>query len=45
MPIGLQLQGPACSEPLLLRVAHAFEQAHDFVLRRPPLGAATPAAG
>jgi aspartyl-tRNA(Asn)/glutamyl-tRNA(Gln) amidotransferase subunit A len=30
LPIGLQLQGPAMSEPTLFRVAHAFELAHRF---------------
>ncbi len=27
LPVGLQLLGPACSEPTLLRAAHSFEQA------------------
>ncbi|MBM3275115.1 MAG: Asp-tRNA(Asn)/Glu-tRNA(Gln) amidotransferase subunit GatA [Candidatus Sericytochromatia bacterium] len=30
LPIGLQLQGPAMSEPTLFRVAQAFERAHRF---------------
>ncbi|MBM3266772.1 MAG: Asp-tRNA(Asn)/Glu-tRNA(Gln) amidotransferase subunit GatA [Candidatus Sericytochromatia bacterium] len=37
LPIGLQLQGPALSEPALLRAAHAFETNHDFAARRPDL--------
>jgi len=27
MPVGLQIMGPVLSEALLLRVAHAYEQA------------------
>lgn len=37
MPIGVQLIGPHLSEPLLLRAAHAFQQATDWHTRRPPL--------
>jgi aspartyl-tRNA(Asn)/glutamyl-tRNA(Gln) amidotransferase subunit A len=37
MPIGLQLIGPALSEPLLYQVAYAYEQAHDWVQRHPVL--------
>jgi len=39
LPVGLQLLAPAFGEETLLRVAHAFEQATDFV-RLPSLGAA-----
>jgi amidase len=34
LPVGLSFMGPAWSEPVLLRVAYAFEQATQ--LRRPP---------
>lgn len=37
MPIGMQLIGPHLSEPGLLRAAHAFQQATDWHLKRPPL--------
>ncbi len=37
LPIGLQLVGRAFEEATLLRAAYAFEQAHPFHLRRPPL--------
>ncbi len=37
MPIGMQLIGPHSSEPGLLRAAHAFQQATDWHLKRPPL--------
>lgn len=36
LPVGLQLIGSVTDEPLLLRVAHAFELAHP-PLQRPPL--------
>jgi aspartyl-tRNA(Asn)/glutamyl-tRNA(Gln) amidotransferase subunit A len=36
LPVGLQLIGAATGEPLLLRIAYAFEHAHPQ-LRRPPL--------
>jgi aspartyl-tRNA(Asn)/glutamyl-tRNA(Gln) amidotransferase subunit A len=36
LPVGLQLIGAVTGEPLLLRIAHAFEHAHPQ-LRRPPL--------
>jgi len=36
LPIGFQLQGPALSEPLLLRAAHQYQQLTDWHLRRPP---------
>ena len=34
LPVGFQLQGPALSEPLLLRAAHQYQQATDWHLRR-----------
>ncbi|MFM8415455.1 MAG: Asp-tRNA(Asn)/Glu-tRNA(Gln) amidotransferase subunit GatA [Planctomycetota bacterium] len=37
LPIGFQLQGPALSEPLLLRAAHQYQQLTDWHLRRPAL--------
>ena len=37
MPIGLQLVGRPFAEGLLLRVAHAFEQATASTIRRPPV--------
>ena len=37
LPVGLQLIGQPWQEKRLLQIAHAFEQAHDFRLRRPPL--------
>ncbi|MDR3494160.1 MAG: amidase, partial [Ancalomicrobiaceae bacterium] len=39
LPIGFQLVGPHLSEARLLAAAHAFQQATDFHLRRPPLNA------
>ena len=36
LPIGLQLMGVWFDEPTLLQVAHAYEQATDWHLRRPP---------
>ena len=36
-PAGFQLVGPHCSEPVLLRAAHAFQQVTDWHLRRPTL--------
>ena len=39
LPVGLQVIGPAFAEGLVLRVAHAYEQATDWRLRRPPLAA------
>jgi aspartyl-tRNA(Asn)/glutamyl-tRNA(Gln) amidotransferase subunit A len=35
LPVGFQLQGPALSEPLLLRAAHRYQQVTDFHSRRP----------
>ena len=37
LPIGMQLLGPAFSEEVLLRVAHAYEGATDWHTRRPML--------
>jgi aspartyl-tRNA(Asn)/glutamyl-tRNA(Gln) amidotransferase subunit A len=36
LPVGLQVIGPAFAEGLVLRVAHAYEQATDWHARRPP---------
>jgi aspartyl-tRNA(Asn)/glutamyl-tRNA(Gln) amidotransferase subunit A len=35
LPIGMQLQGPMFEEVRLLRVAHQYQQASDWHLRRP----------
>ena len=37
LPVGLQLIGPARSEPLLLAIASAYQRATDHHLRRPPV--------
>jgi aspartyl-tRNA(Asn)/glutamyl-tRNA(Gln) amidotransferase subunit A len=37
LPIGFQLQGPALSEPLLLRAAHQYQLQTDWHTRRPTL--------
>jgi len=37
LPIGLQLAGRPFDEEIVLRVAHAYEQATDWHLRRPPI--------
>jgi aspartyl-tRNA(Asn)/glutamyl-tRNA(Gln) amidotransferase subunit A len=37
LPIGLQLAGPRWSEPLLLRIGHAYQGATDWHRRRPDL--------
>ena len=37
LPVGLQLEGPWWSEPLLLRMGHAFQQVTDWHLRKPAL--------
>ena len=39
LPIGFQLQGPALSEPLLLRAVDRYQQLTDWHLRRPKLPA------
>ena len=41
LPVGLQIMGPAFAEPLLLRVAAAYEGATDWHTRRPSLSAAS----
>jgi Asp-tRNA(Asn)/Glu-tRNA(Gln) amidotransferase A subunit family amidase len=37
LPVGVQLVGPKLGEPALLGVGHAYQQATDWHLRRPPL--------
>jgi aspartyl-tRNA(Asn)/glutamyl-tRNA(Gln) amidotransferase subunit A len=37
LPVGLQIMGPAFAEPLVLRVAAAYESATGWHRRRPPL--------
>ena len=37
LPVGLQIVGRPFDEETVLRVAHAYEQASDWHLRRPPL--------
>lgn len=37
LPIGLQLMAPAFREDLVMRVGHAYEQAHDWYKRTPAL--------
>lgn len=39
MPVGLQILGPAFREDLVLRAAHAYEQASDWIGYRPDPGA------
>ena len=41
LPIGLQLIGRPFDEPTVLRAAHAYEQATQWHVRRPPLDGAT----
>ncbi len=36
MPVAMQLIGRHFDEAMLLRVAHAYQQATDWHLRRPP---------
>ncbi len=38
LPIGLQIAAPHFEEPLLLQVAHAYEQAAGWHTRKPPVG-------
>ncbi len=38
LPVGLQFIGQAFDEAMLLRAAHAYEQATDWLARRPALG-------
>ncbi|MFQ3647159.1 MAG: Asp-tRNA(Asn)/Glu-tRNA(Gln) amidotransferase subunit GatA [Anaerolineae bacterium] len=37
LPIGLQILGPSLAEDRIMRVAHTYEQAHDWHKRRPTL--------
>ena len=37
LPIGLQIAGRPFDEPTVLRVAHAYEQTHDWKDRHPAL--------
>jgi aspartyl-tRNA(Asn)/glutamyl-tRNA(Gln) amidotransferase subunit A len=37
MPVGLQIMGPAFAEPMVLRVAAAYEAATEWRSRRPPI--------
>jgi len=37
LPVGLQIIGQWWQEKTILRIAHAFESAHGYHLRRPPL--------
>jgi aspartyl-tRNA(Asn)/glutamyl-tRNA(Gln) amidotransferase subunit A len=39
LPIGLQISGPRLGELPVFALAHAYEQATDWHLRRPPVGA------
>jgi Asp-tRNA(Asn)/Glu-tRNA(Gln) amidotransferase A subunit family amidase len=45
LPVGLQVMGPAFSEPLVLKVAAGYEAATEWRHKRPPLQAATVSAG
>lgn len=38
LPVGLQIAGPHWSEPAILALAHAYEQATEWHSRRPRLG-------
>lgn len=37
LPVGLQIIGPQLGEEVVLRAAHAYEQAHDWYIRAPAL--------
>jgi aspartyl-tRNA(Asn)/glutamyl-tRNA(Gln) amidotransferase subunit A len=37
LPVGLQIVGPAFGEPVVLSVAHAYQQSTDWHRRRPPI--------
>jgi aspartyl-tRNA(Asn)/glutamyl-tRNA(Gln) amidotransferase subunit A len=39
LPVGLQIIGQPWQEKTILQIAHAFERAHGYRLRRPPLAA------
>ena len=41
LPVGLQIMGPAFAEPLVLRVAAAYEAATEWRRQRPPISLAT----
>ena len=43
LPVGMQIIGPHLSEPTLLSIGHAFEQATDWHTRRPELQPASAA--
>lgn len=45
LPVGLQLVGPAFSEPLLLAVAEAYQRETRHHLQRPPLGSSAGGSG
>ncbi len=45
LPVGLQLIGPAFAESTVLNFAHQYQQATDWHLRTPPVGAARAATG
>jgi aspartyl-tRNA(Asn)/glutamyl-tRNA(Gln) amidotransferase subunit A len=36
LPVGLQISGPSSQDAVVLRLAHAYEQATDWHTRRPP---------
>ncbi|HYB41900.1 MAG TPA: amidase family protein, partial [Candidatus Methylomirabilis sp.] len=40
LPIGLMIHGRAFEDATVLRVAHAYERAHEWSARRPPEGGA-----
>ena len=40
LPVGLQIMGPAFAEPMVLRVAAAYEAATEWRRQRPPISAA-----
>src|SRR5436309_3326667 len=42
LPVGLMIAGPRFAEGKVLALAHAFEQATDFHMKRPPLRPDTP---
>ena len=37
LPVGLEILGPVLSEEIMLRAAHAFEQATDFHKQKPAI--------
>lgn len=39
LPVGLQIAGRPLGDPTVLRIGHAYEQATDWHLRRPPIHA------